>query len=133
MFTLESLHETDPLFWNRVRVDWISPIVRGDHCWLWTGRTTEDGYGLVKRRRLSRSPLRANRYAWELAHRRQMRRDMVAMHICDNPTCVNPNHIEQRTQRSNMIDMYRKGRHSRRGWRVEVMGSHTDRRHYHHA
>lgn len=33
------------------------------------------------------------------------------MHTCDNPGCVNPDHLEQGTPLENTMDMIRKGRH----------------------
>lgn len=35
-----------------------------------------------------------------------------ALHSCDNPLCVNPNHIRWGTAKENAGDMYERGRHS---------------------
>ena len=37
---------------------------------------------------------------------------MIVMHTCDNPQCINPEHLEVGTQRDNMLDKVRKGRHN---------------------
>jgi hypothetical protein len=36
---------------------------------------------------------------------------MVVMHSCDNPSCVNPNHLKIGTQKQNLEDRKQKGRH----------------------
>ena len=36
----------------------------------------------------------------------------VVMHSCDNPRCVNPDHLSIGTQRDNILDSIRKGRYN---------------------
>ena len=38
---------------------------------------------------------------------------MVAMHTCDNPSCINPDHLKWGTQKDNLEDMTKKGRRGR--------------------
>lgn len=35
---------------------------------------------------------------------------LVIMHSCDNPACINPEHLSAATQADNVADMYAKGR-----------------------
>lgn len=75
-------------------------------CWEWTGSKNEQGYGLI---RWNRKSGYAHRMAYE-AYNGPIKRGMVIMHSCDNPSCVNPQHLSQGTATENMRDMVRKGR-----------------------
>lgn len=46
-------------------------------------------------------------------------KELVVMHTCDNPVCVNPNHLQVGTQAQNNKDMGDKGRspHGEDHWR----------------
>lgn len=90
----------DPLFWAKVDTS-------GD-CWLWTGYLDRQGYGRVGRK--GRNPMGAHRYAWELTNG-PIPEGKVIRHSCDNPPCVNPVHLQLGTQRDNIADRQRRGRH----------------------
>jgi hypothetical protein len=61
-----------------------------DDCWLWTGHTTRDGYGVVKR---DRRDVRANRAAYELLVG-SIPAGLTLDHLCRRRACVNPAHLE---------------------------------------
>jgi hypothetical protein len=81
------------------------------HCWNWQGYRTEDGYG---------------RLSWNgelyLAHRLSLYLHdrisqallddpkIVVMHRCDNPACINPDHLVAATQKENIADRSNKKR-----------------------
>lgn len=75
-------------------------------CWLWIGRLHLRGYGRF------RSP------AGDMAHRSSyyfykgdVPENMQVCHRCDNPRCVNPDHLFLGTNQDNVDDKVSKGRH----------------------
>jgi len=78
-------------------------------CWIWTGAKLPSGYGQIKIPG-ARKQVYAHRLAWML-HRGEVPQKMRVLHKCDNPTCVNPEHLFLGSSRDNMQDMKRKGRH----------------------
>jgi hypothetical protein len=59
-------------------------------CWLWTAATDRQGYGHFSfKRRLSR----AHRVAYELLVG-PIPDGLILDHLCRNPSCVNPTHLE---------------------------------------
>jgi hypothetical protein len=76
-------------------------------CWLWLGAVTLAGYGQMYYP--PQNMVRAHIVAWELY--RGPRRGLHVLHNCDNPCCVNPDHLRLGTQQDNMDD--REARHRR--------------------
>jgi hypothetical protein len=87
-------------FWSRVE--------KSDGCWHWLGATGgfKDAYGVVWWRRRQTY---AHRVSWSIANG-PIPAGKIVMHKCDNPICVNPNHLMIGTSLDNSQDMARKGR-----------------------
>lgn len=88
-------------FWSKVR--------KTSSCWIWTrgcngGAGYRYGVCYVPQRKL------AHRYSLELYLGRPLLDGECALHRCDNPKCVNPNHLFLGTQADNVRDMSKKGR-----------------------
>jgi hypothetical protein len=75
-------------------------------CQPYDGRLTKDGYGRVC---LGKGWVLAHRFAYAL-HYGVDPAGKVVMHMCDNPPCVNPEHLRLGTQTDNVRDMESKGR-----------------------
>lgn len=86
---------------------WASVDRTGD-CWLWTGATNRDGYGVFYHGLRNHM---AHRWAWTAAGGALASGD-VLMHKCDTPACVRPSHCIIGTHRDNQLDKVAKRRHA---------------------
>lgn len=75
-------------------------------CWKWSSHVTNNGYGVLSGGYPER---RAHRYSFFLA-RGPIPDDLQVLHRCDNPPCVNPDHLLLGTHGDNMADRQSKGR-----------------------
>lgn len=91
-------------FWRLVDK---TPDPRG--CWLWRGFKDVHGYGDFAVSTNIRMP--AHRFA--LATREVVEPRRHVLHSCDNPSCVNPDHLRQGTQAENMSDACERNRIAR--------------------
>ena len=77
-----------------------------DDCWEWQGYRTSKGYGRMQVNYIS---LGAHRLSWEI-HNGPVPDGLLVCHRCDNPPCVNPEHLFVGTCVDNAQDMLAKGR-----------------------
>ncbi len=89
----------------------------GTPCWIWIGCRNNYGYGKIDLTWKSGPRKGTKRVA--LAHRialmfftgRKLTARSVAKHLCNTRACVNPGHLLGGTQKSNVRQCVREGRH----------------------
>src|SRR5688572_24439688 len=83
-------------------------VKKGPGCWIWQG-ATDGRYGEA---RLNGKKQKTHRIAWTLVNG-EIPEGMFALHRCDNPPCVNPDHLFLGTKKDNRADCLQKGRQAR--------------------
>lgn len=76
-------------------------------CWIWTRYRDEDGYGHFN---IHRKDILAHRFSWMIHNSLPIPDGMLICHDCDNPPCVNPDHLFIGTHQDNRQDAVNKGR-----------------------
>ena len=88
-------------FWNFVG------NTDANECWLWTGNLSTH-FGQA-RMFYKNKTLLAYRVSYEI-HHGEIPKGLIIRHLCDNPSCVNPEHLTLGTQKDNVHDMIERGR-----------------------
>ncbi len=84
----------------RLRAKIVSKLEFKDECWEWCAARDEDGYGKIK---IAGKNRRTHRISYQL-HVGQIAPGSQVLHKCDNPPCVNPDHLFVGSNDDNMAD-----------------------------
>jgi hypothetical protein len=82
------------------------------NCWEFTGGKNNIGYGMIRDGKGMRT---THRVSYEEHTQTKIPKGLIVMHSCDNPCCVNPQHLTIGTHKDNSQDMLRKGRQNLTG------------------
>ena len=88
---------SDDRFWSYVN--------KTATCWEWTGGLNGKGYGGFW---LNGKTILAHRHSYELSKANEP--SLFLLHSCDNPKCVNPEHLREGTHQENMDDKVQRNR-----------------------
>jgi len=78
-----------------------------NECWIWRGYKNRHGYGQMTLRG------GRNEYSHRLSYNLfvgAIPKGKCVLHKCDNPPCINPDHLFLGTRKDNVTDMDKKGR-----------------------
>lgn len=91
-------------FWRNVQ--------KTESCWFWLGTKSRNAYGIIGLGGRDKKYITAHRLSYKM-HHGDIPDKCVVMHSCDNPSCVNPDHLSIGTYKDNALDAIAKGRHAR--------------------
>jgi predicted DNA-binding protein (UPF0251 family) len=88
-------------FWSKVKL-----TANPDVCWDWIRCLGKDGYGMFQ---INGRAIRAHRFSYLITNKKLPDGKLVC-HTCDNPKCVNPNHLFLGSALDNVSDCIAKKR-----------------------
>lgn len=92
--------QKDKPIWERImHIGWT---VDDRGCWLYNGRINDSGYGIHNHQRVHRI---------SYIHHHGQVADLLVLHTCDTPRCINPDHLVLGTNADNMRHVTERRRH----------------------
>ncbi|MDE3023027.1 MAG: helix-turn-helix domain-containing protein [Pseudomonadota bacterium] len=92
-------------FWNKI------DIRNKSECWIWKASKYDFGYGQIKADAPFRHNLISHVVSLEIKLNRKLLPGMCCLHVCDNPSCCNPDHLYEGSVQQNSDDKMNRGRH----------------------
>lgn len=77
----------------------LSSIKKEGDCWIWTKHIMWKGYGTMRYKNVKK---RAHRLSYMLIGKKSLTPGLVLDHLCENRSCINPNHLEEVTNEENL-------------------------------
>jgi hypothetical protein len=92
---------------HHVNERFFKQVEKTDYCWIWKACIDIDGYGRFSDK--AHNIRTAHRYSY-FFHHGDIPHGMLVCHKCDNPICVNPDHLFIGSSKDNSNDMKAKNR-----------------------
>jgi DNA-binding CsgD family transcriptional regulator len=86
---------------------WEKVVKTPNGCWEWTAYKNKKGYGYFS---VDGNAITAHRFSY-LHFNGEISEGLHVLHKCDNPSCVNPEHLFLGTNQDNVNDKVSKNRH----------------------
>jgi hypothetical protein len=98
-----------------IRINTTLGLGPGGDCWEWKAGVDKDGYGRFSVRKNNKQiATKSHRVAYEMFTGKLIPEGLFVCHKCDNPSCVNPDHLFLGTISDNTRDMFNKNRQNNR-------------------